>query len=106
MLGLNKDDEEHLPHSDLADAQEPKGPQMISEIHYYRVFLSELRLLPTDQYHIVHLWLRENLIHLEYLLLPVHIESHGKHPEFPGLTHYDGRFRHTSRYLIYRGLAL
>jgi hypothetical protein len=101
MLGLDEYDEEHLPHGDLTDAQEPEGPQMIREIHHYRVFLGEFRLLPTDHDHVVHLWLREYLIHLEYLLLPVHIESHRKHPELSRLTqHGGGRFWHAPWYLL------
>ena len=77
MLGLNEDDEEHFPHGDLPDTQKPEGPQVVREIHHDRVLLGELCFLSTDHYQVKLLRLREYLLHLEYLLLPIHIEGHG-----------------------------
>ena len=76
MLGLNEDDEEHFPHGHLPDAQKPEGPQVVREIHHDRVLLSELCLLSPDHYQVKLLRLREYLLHLKDLLLPIHIEGH------------------------------
>ena len=78
MLCLNEYDEEHFPHGDLPDTQEPKGPQVVREIHHDRVLLSEFCLLSTDHDQVKLLRLREYLLHLEDLLLPIHIEGHGE----------------------------
>jgi hypothetical protein len=35
MLGFDEYDEEHFPHGDLPDAQEPVPPKVVSKIHHY-----------------------------------------------------------------------
>jgi hypothetical protein len=81
MLGLNKDNKEHLPHSDLPDAQKTEAAQVICEIHHNRVFLCEFCLLSTYQNQIEDVWLREYLLHLEDLLFPIHVEGHSEDPQ-------------------------
>ena len=81
MLRLDEDDKEHLPHGDLPDTQEAEGPKVIREIHHDGVLLRELCLLSTDHDQVELLRLREYLLHLEDLLLPIHIEGHGENSE-------------------------
>jgi hypothetical protein len=85
MLGLDEDDEEHFPHGNLPDTQKPEGPQVVREIHDDRVLLSELCLLSSDHDQVKLLRLREYLLHLEDLLLPIHIEGHGENSKTLGI---------------------
>jgi hypothetical protein len=87
MFGFNKYYEEHLPHCNLTDALEFVSTEVIREVHHNRVFLSEFRLLPSNQYDIVLSWLWKDLLHLEDLLFSIHIEGHSEDTQFSLVAH-------------------
>jgi hypothetical protein len=69
----------------LPDAQETEGTQVVREIHHDGVLLRKLCLLSTYHDQVELLRVREYLLHLEDLLLPIHIEGHGENSETLGI---------------------
>ena len=78
MLHFYEANQEHLPHDNRVDCHEVVLTQVVCKFNDNRHLLSHLSFLASKDYQVIKMRLLEELAHLEYLLLPVHVESNNK----------------------------